>query len=33
MKFMRHRRQVADDVFGEEDPLSGVTNLFDMLWA
>lgn len=30
MKFMRHRRQIADDVFGDEDPLSGVANLFDM---
>lgn len=30
MKFMSRSRSVADDVFGDEDPLSGVANLFDM---
>lgn len=30
MKFMSRNRSLADDVFADEDPLSGVANLFDM---
>jgi hypothetical protein len=30
MMFMSRSRSGADDVFGDEDPLSGVANLFDM---
>lgn len=30
MKFMSRSRSLAEDLFGDEDPLSGVANLFDL---